>query len=564
LPSSHAWIFQATPRTVDLAAELRGGEALSWVVTRYGRALRPGDRVYYWQAGRDAGIYGLGRVHDVSGRAADGRYTVRTAHERALFAPITRAELRADPELRGLAVLRQPRGTVFPVAPAHDAALARRTGDSVMVLAVPASRHVARTLRLCRATDGDLLDRVEGAHARGDDVDILLVADGAVTQRARVKGVRRRRDGDLDLRLMPLPGAALPSSLAPERVTQLDAGQAVQVQAPEAAPLSDDAPARPLRRVAERPGSYETAHFAPAPHEVRGDLELPASLVAELVAAVNAGRHIVLVGAPGTGKTSLALNLAQAAARAGLCAGPLLTTATADWTTFDTVGGLVPAQDGTLRFAEGVALRALRENRWLVLDELNRADIDKAFGPLLTVLSGGPVDLPTITVDGRPVRIEPSSASGLAEDGVTYRAGPGWRILATMNTLDRAALFSFSLAFARRFAFVLVPAPSPAGLLALVQRRVPLNRHAVAMLERLLQVTPRPLGPAIVLDAARYMAARADPAGLVEALGAFVLPQFEGVDQATLSAFVHDVAPALGPGGETTLRDYVRALYGEG
>jgi MoxR-like ATPase len=533
-------------------------------VTRYGRALRPGDRVYYWQAGRDAGIYGVGRVHDVSGRAADGRYTVRTAHERALFAPITRAELRADPELRGLAVLRQPRGTVFPVAPAQDVALARRTGDSVMVLAVPASRHVARTVRLCRATDADLPDCVEVAHTRGDDVDVLLVADGDVTQRARVKGVRRRRDGDLDLRLVPLPDAALPSSLPPDRATQLDAGQAVQIQAPEAAPLGDDARARPLRHTAERPGSYQTAHFAPAPHEVCGDLELPASLVAELVAAVNAGRHIVLVGAPGTGKTSLALNLAQAAARAGLCAGPLLTTATADWTTFDTVGGLVPAQDGTLRFAEGVALRALRENRWLVLDELNRADIDKAFGPLLTVLSGGPVDLPTITVDGRPVRIEPSSESGLAQDGVTYRAGPRWRIIATMNTLDRAALFSFSLAFARRFAFVLVPAPSPAALLALVQRRMPLNKAAVAMLERLLQVTPRPLGPAIVLDAARYIAARADPAALVEALGAFVLPQFEGVDQATLGAFVHDVAPVLGPGGEATLREYVRALYGEG
>ena len=43
-----------------------------------------------------------------------------------------------------------------------------------------------------------------------------------------------------------------------------------------------------------------------------------------------------------------------------------------------------------------------------------------------------------------------------------------------------------------------------------------------------------------------------------------MLPQFEGVDQATLGAFVHGVAPALGPGGETTLRDYVRALYGEG
>ena len=380
-------------------------------MTRYGRALRPGDRVYYWQAGRDAGIYGLGRVHTVSVRAADGHYTVRTAHERALFAPITRAELRADPELRGLAVLRQPRGTVFPVAPAQDVALARRTGASVMVLAVPASRHVARAVRLRRATDGDLPARVALAHARGDDVDVLLVAAGDVTERARVTTARRRRDGDLDLRLVPLPGAALPSSLAPDLATQIDAGQAVQLQAPEAAPRGEDAPALPPRRTAEHPGSYAMApHFAPAAHEIRGDLELPASLVAELVAAVNAGRHIVLVGAPGTGKTSLALNLARAAARAGLCAGPLLTTATADWTTFDTVGGLVPAQDGTLRFAEGVALRALRENRWLVLDELNRADIDKAFGPLLTVLSGGPVDLPTVTVEGRPVRIEPVAA----------------------------------------------------------------------------------------------------------------------------------------------------------
>jgi hypothetical protein len=32
------------------------------------------------------------------------------------------------------------------------------------------------------------------------------------------------------------------------------------------------------------------------------------------------------------------------------------------------------------------------------------------FGPLLTVLSGGPVDLPTVTVEGRPVRIEPVAA----------------------------------------------------------------------------------------------------------------------------------------------------------
>jgi hypothetical protein len=32
------------------------------------------------------------------------------------------------------------------------------------------------------------------------------------------------------------------------------------------------------------------------------------------------------------------------------------------------------------------------------------------FGPLLTVLSSGPVELPTVTVDGRPVRIESVAA----------------------------------------------------------------------------------------------------------------------------------------------------------
>jgi hypothetical protein len=50
-------------------------------------------------------------------------------------------------------------------------------------------------------------------------------------------------------------------------------------------------------------------------------------------------------------------------------------------------------------------------------------DIDSAeeqaahatFGPLLSVLSGGPVDLPTVTVDGRSVRIE--SVAAQSRDG---------------------------------------------------------------------------------------------------------------------------------------------------
>jgi len=43
-------------------------------------------------------------------------------------------------------------------------------------------------------------------------------------------------------------------------------------------------------------------------------------------------------------------------------------------------------------------------NNLLVIDELNRADIDKAFGQLFTLLSGQSVQLP-YTVDGQEVEL---------------------------------------------------------------------------------------------------------------------------------------------------------------
>ena len=585
-----AWILQATPRRRNLAAELRATDTLSWSVARYGRELTPGDRVYYWQAGRDAGIYGVGAVDEVAPRSPDRRYTVRTRHERALFVPLARDDLRADPVLRDIPVLRQPRGTAFPLTPAQAAALARRTGAGRLVLALPVARRVKGELRLYPGRDGEVLVEVVASHTRGDDLVVALVPDlapGEDTAGAdtagdsppeppllRVDALRRGRGGQVVLRAQSTDDRA--PSLPPDVLERVRAGHAALVPPVGDAlvpPLDaalvpridiDDVHAGVLR-VAEDPAPYVAPRFAPSAESLFGELVLPPAVAAQLVAAVEGGRHIIFMGMPGTGKTSLALNLARAAAAAGLCAGPLLATATADWTTFDTVGGLVPGPDGALRFAEGVALRALRENRWLVLDELNRADIDKAFGPLLTVLSGAPVELPAVTVDGRPVRVEPAiGPASLLADGATYRAGSSWRIVGTINTLDRAALFSFSLAFARRFAFVLVPPPDPDGLLALIARRVPLDEPATTLLRRLLAATPRPLGPAILLDVAAYIAARADPAALAEALGLFVAPQLEGLDRGTLDLFVADLSPALPPDGPATLRAYIDAFYGEG
>ena len=48
---------------------------------------------------------------------------------------------------------------------------------------------------------------------------------------------------------------------------------------------------------------------------------------------------MILTGPPGTAKTTLAQAVAEPQARRQ-CDGYVLTTATADWTTYETIGGL--------------------------------------------------------------------------------------------------------------------------------------------------------------------------------------------------------------------------------
>lgn len=68
-------------------------------------------------------------------------------------------------------------------------------------------------------------------------------------------------------------------------------------------------------------------------------------IINRICASLNAGKHIILDGTPGTGKTELALRFSKVASENNFIDGYVLTTATSDWSTFDTIGGLMPKDD---------------------------------------------------------------------------------------------------------------------------------------------------------------------------------------------------------------------------
>jgi len=290
--------------------------------------------------------------------------------------------------------------------------------------------------------------------------------------------------------------------------------------------------------------------------DVASEMVLPDGVVDQSLAALEVGSHLILAGPPGTGKSTLAERLAAAATKAGHVSGYRTTTATADWTTFDTIGGYMPTGSGSeLEFREGEVLRAIAEDQWCIIDELNRANIDRAIGAIITLLAGSEqtavVDLPythKVGGDAHPeaVRIRRDlgwSHSGRDPDTGEYVIGVNWRLIATMNTLDRSNLFPLTAAFARRFATVFVGIPDPARTLDVLGVTVEAARRvftAIMTESEGAWLNPRPCGPAIVKDAWRYLGRRlsADPPGpgsrkecdlAVEALTLYVLPQFSGI-----------------------------------
>ncbi len=179
------------------------------------------------------------------------------------------------------------------------------------------------------------------------------------------------------------------------------------------------------------------------------------SVYRQINAAIAASKqHLMFYGPPGTGKTTLAQ----------LVSGVLhdsytMVTGSADWTSQDVIGGYQPVGQGTVSFVPGVLLQNF--DRPLIIDELNRCDIDKVLGPLFTVLSEQMTTLPyrtDVADENSPSYvILPKPKPGTADH--EFAPKPGWRIVATINSIDKAALYQMSFALMRRFGWIYVDVP---------------------------------------------------------------------------------------------------------
>jgi MoxR-like ATPase len=272
----------------------------------------------------------------------------------------------------------------------------------------------------------------------------------------------------------------------------------------------------------------------------------------QIATALETGKHIILIGPPGTGKSKLAKEICNSYE-----VEYKMSTATSDWSTYNTIGGYKPSNDGTLYFDEGIFLSSIRDkqskepiNRWLIIDELNRADIDKAFGELFSALAGDQVVL-SFKVKNQGIIIKPQSKEEeqIEPSDHVYIIPRDWRIIGTMNTYDKASLYEMSYAFMRRFAFIPVPVPQHIDE-NLVKKYLKLwgiedrSINDIDLVQGLVRVWRivnkyRAVGPALIEDVARYVCQQGD---YLSAIILYILPQFEGISGDLIGKFVEELS----------------------
>jgi MoxR-like ATPase len=137
--STQWWIFQANPKFYNVDGAIQDLSEVTWTVQHGGMRASLGDRVFFWRAGREAGVIGLGTVIEPptlrenlpteepylldAERLGATKQRVLVRIDQRLQEPLLRTVIAADPRLKDLGILRFANASTFKVPPHHAGAI---------------------------------------------------------------------------------------------------------------------------------------------------------------------------------------------------------------------------------------------------------------------------------------------------------------------------------------------------------------------------------------------------------------------------------------------------------
>lgn len=198
----------------------------------------------------------------------------------------------------------------------------------------------------------------------------------------------------------------------------------------------------------------------------RYQLEIEKETIKNIITHLICGKHVILIGPPGTGKTDLAQRLLMELGERNLVSNkkPVEVVASYEWGRYEVIGGnslQIDENSKNYIFHFGCVTKAIKEGKFLLIDEFNRADMNKAFGEMFLAIDHEKIELR-----------EDENPSGMYLENSSIFIPSEFRIICTMNDYDKSLLNDLSYGLLRRFAFVEIELPNKDNLKKIIVERI--------------------------------------------------------------------------------------------